>query len=239
MTFTPATTVAELAAAAPATIAVFQKHGIDFCCGGKRPLETVCAERALSYDALAAELTSARASAPPRVTWEARPLSELTAHIVESFHDPLSVEMPRLLAMARRVEERHGAGAQRNAPAIVAALEKFIAAMTPHTRQEETEVFPLIERLDDGVSRPGDAERFIAAQAGLEAEHQEAGRLLAALRDATGGEYTAPAGSCPTTIGLYYGLGELEALMTLHVHLENNVLFPRAHALAQMTRQGV
>jgi regulator of cell morphogenesis and NO signaling len=240
MTFTPDTTVAELAAAEPATIAVFQKHGIDFCCGGKRPLEAVCAERALSYDALAAELSSAGASAPPeRVTWSARPLSELTAHIVESFHDPLSVELPRLLAMARRVEERHGATSQPNAGAIAAALETFIAEITPHTRLEETEVFPLIERLDDGVARPGDAARFIEAQTALEAEHEVAGRLLATLRAATGGGYTAPAGSCPTTLGLYYGLGELEALMTLHVHLENNVLFPRAHALALTPRQGV
>lgn len=240
MTFTPATTVAELATAEPATIAVFQKHGIDFCCGGKRQLEAVCAERALSYDALAAELASAgAATGPGRVTWDGRPLRELTAHIVESFHDPLSVELPRLLAMARRVEERHGATSQPKAGAIAAALEAFIADITPHTRLEEAEIFPLIERLDEGVAEPGDAERFIAGQARLEAEHTVAGQLLARLRAATGGHYTAPAGSCPTTLGLYYGLGELEALMTLHVHLENNVLFPRAHALALTPRQGV
>ena len=240
MTFTPATTVAELAAADPATIAVFQKHGIDFCCGGKRPLEAVCAERALSYDALAAELASARASATPeRVTWNARPLKELTAHIVESFHDPLSVELPRLLAMARRVDERHGTTSQRNARAIVGTLEAFITDITPHTWLEETEVFPLIECLDAGLASDAEAARFIAAQASLEAEHEGAGKHLAALRAASGGHYTAPDGSCPTTIGLYYGLGELEALMTLHVHLENNVLFPRARALAQATRKGV
>ena len=240
MTFTSATTVAELAAAEPATIAVFQKHGIDFCCGGKRPLEAVCAERSLSYDALAAELASAGASVTPeRVTWNARPLNELTAHIVESFHDPLSVELPRLLAMARRVDERHGATSQRNARAIVAILEAFIADITPHTWLEESEIFPLIERLEAGLASAGEAQRFIAAQAALEAEHEEAGAHLAKLRAATGGNYAAPAGSCPTTTGLYYGLGELEALMTLHVHLENNVLFPRAHALALKPRQGV
>ena len=240
MTFTSATTVAELAAAEPATIAVFQKHGIDFCCGGKRPLETVCAERALSFDELAAELTAAGVAAgPERITWDKRPLSELTAHIVESFHDPLSVELPRLLAMARRVEERHGATTQPNAGTIAAALETFIADITPHTRLEETEIFPLIERLEAGAVSRAEAERFIAAQTQLEAEHDDAGRILATLRTASGGRYKAPEGSCPTTLGLYYGLGELESLMTLHVHLENNVLFPRAHALAlALTRQG-
>ena len=238
MTFTSATTVAELAATEPATIAVFQKHGIDFCCGGKRPLADVCAERAIPYDALAAELASATAPAiPTRLKWDARPLRELTAHIVESFHDPLSAELPRLLAMARRVEERHGATSQPNAGTIADVLDKFIAGMMPHTKWEETEVFPLVERIEAGRASRADAERFIAVEATLETEHEDAGRALAALRAATG-NYRAPEGACPTTQGLYYGLGELEALMTLHVHLENNVLFPRAHALAQTAHQG-
>jgi regulator of cell morphogenesis and NO signaling len=239
MTFTSATTVAELAATEPATIAVFQKHGIDFCCGGKRPLRDICAEREIPFDALAAELASATAPATPvRLRWDARPLRELTAHIVESFHDPLSAELPRLLAMARRVEERHGATSQPNAGAIAAALETFIAEMTPHTWLEESEIFPLIERLDAGTASAADAARFISAQAALEAEHEDAGRGLAAIRAASGGRYAAPDGSCPTTAGLYYGLGELESLMTLHVHLENNVLFPRAARLARTAREG-
>jgi regulator of cell morphogenesis and NO signaling len=239
MTFTRATTVAELAAAEPATIAVFQKHGIDFCCGGKRPLQAVCDDREIPYETLAAELATATAPATPvRLTWDARPLRELTAHIVESFHDPLSAELPRLLAMARRVEERHGATSQPRAGEIAAALETFIGDLTPHSWLEESDVFPLIERLDAHTATVTDARRFLASQSALEAEHQDAARGLAAIRRATGGRYAAPAGSCPTTIGLYYGLSELEALMTLHVHLENNVLFPRAAALAQSTLQG-
>lgn len=238
MTFTSATTVAELAAAEPATIAVFQKHGIDFCCGGKRPLADVCAERAIPFDALASELATATAPAvPTRLKWDARPLRELTAHIVESFHDPLSAELPRLLAMARRVEERHGATTQPNASTIANVLDSFIAGMMPHTRWEEDEIFPLIERIEAGTASRADAEWFAKAETTLEADHEEAGRALAALRSATG-NYRAPDGACPTTQGLYYGLGELEALMTLHVHLENNILFPRAHALAQTARQG-
>ena len=238
MTFTSATTVAELAAAEPATIAVFQKHGIDFCCGGKRPLGDVCAERGIPYDAIAAELSNAAApETPARLKWDARPLGELTAHIVESFHDPLSAELPRLLAMARRVEERHGATSQPNAGTIANVLDTFIAGMMPHTKWEETEIFPLIERIEAGSASRADTERFAAVAGTLEADHDEAGRALAALRAATG-NYRAPEGACPTTTGLYYGLGELEALMTLHVHLENNVLFPRAHALALTLRQG-
>lgn len=236
MTFTASTTVAELATTAPATIAIFQKHGIDFCCGGKRPLQEVCAERQIPYEALAAELASATSPATPvRLTWDVRPLRELTAHIIESFHDPLTVELPRLLAMARRVEERHGANSQPNAGRMADALEAFIGEMMPHTRMEEDEIFPLIERLEAGAATPADARSFVEGRAQLESEHADAGRTLATLRELTGG-YRAAEGSCPTTLGLYYGLGELEALMTLHVHLENNVLFPRADALAQAVR---
>src|SRR5687768_15677860 len=168
MTFTSATTVAELAAVEPATIAVFQKHGIDFCCGGKRALRDVCTEKDIAYDALASELASATAPAvPTRLMWNARPLRELTAHITESFHDPLSVELPRLLAMARRVHDRHGATAQPNARDIVAALEAFIANVIPHMSLEDADVFPLIERLEARTAPSADAERFIAAHAML------------------------------------------------------------------------
>ncbi|HEX6323165.1 MAG TPA: DUF542 domain-containing protein [Vicinamibacterales bacterium] len=236
MTFTPATTVAELARTDPATIAIFQKHGIDFCCGGKRPLQDVCAEKQISYDALASELASAAAPASPaRLTWDTRPLRELTAHIVESFHDPLSVELPRLLAMARRVEERHGRDSQPNAGAIADTLETFIGEVLPHMREEEDDVFPLIERIEAGAANASEARRLAAAQGKLEAEHDGAGQALATLK-ALSNQFQAPAGACPTTLGLYYGLGELDALMTLHVHLENNVLFPRADALAQAVR---
>lgn len=236
MTFSPSTTVAELATSAPATIAVFQKHGIDFCCGGKRPLQAVCAERGIPYDALVGELESATAPATPaRFTWDSRSLRELTSHIVESFHDPLSVEMPRLVAMARRVEERHGANSQPNAGAIAATLTAFASSMALHTQHEEQTVFPLIDRLDAGTATPDDALRFLHAEATLEQEHADAGRALATLRTLSH-NHRAPEGACPTTLGLYYGLGELEALMTLHVHLENNVLFPRARALAESIR---
>jgi regulator of cell morphogenesis and NO signaling len=232
MTFTPETSVADLAAREPATIAVFQKHGIDFCCGGKRPIGDVCAERNISYDALAGELGSATAPATPvRLRWDARPLRELTTHIVESFHDPLSVELPRLVAMAHRVAERHGSSSQPFAAAIAATLETFALDMAIHTRHEEAEMFPLAERLEAGAATAADAERFLVGQVGLESDHRQAGRALTTLRELSN-HYRAPEGACPTTVGLYHGLGELESLMTLHVHLENNILFPRAQALA-------
>lgn len=171
----------------------------------------------------------------PRVTWESRPLRELTRHITESFHDPLSTELPRLLEVARHVEQCHGSSGQPRAGAIAATLDAFVAGVLPHIKEEDDEIFPLIERLEDGGADPSAVRRFLDRRDGLEREHDEARRALEALRALTDG-YAAPAGSCRTTLGLYNGLGELEALMSLHVHLEHTLLYPRAEALALALR---
>lgn len=233
MTITPQTRVADLAASRPATIRIFQRHGIDFCCGGKRPLQEVCDERGLAFDALAAELNQAwTPGSAERLSWNDRKLSELTAHIVEAFHDPLRTELPRLIAMAHKVDDRHGRTSEPHARAIATTLERFRDAIEPHTREEEEDVFPLVENLEGGTADRDAALSFLAAQDSLEAEHEDAARMLDTLRSLSNG-YQPADGVCPTTLGLYHGLGDLEALMHLHVHLENNVLFPRAAALAR------
>lgn len=170
-----------------------------------------------------------------RTTWDSRPLRELTRHITESFHDPLSTELPRLLSVARHVEQCHGSSGQPRAGAIAATLDAFVAETLPHIKEEDDDIFPLIESIEDGVADPEAVRRFLDRRAGLEREHETAAQALAALRALTD-DYTAPAGSCRTTLGLYYGLGELEALMTLHVHLEHNLLYPRAATLALALR---
>lgn len=171
----------------------------------------------------------------PRMTWESRPLRELTRHITESFHEPLSTELPRLLEVARHVEQCHGSSAQPRAGAIAATLQAFMAETLPHIKEEDDDIFPLIECIEEGVADAEGVKRFFERRAGLEREHEAANQALAALRALTDG-YTPPAGSCRTTLGLYYGLGELEALMHLHVHLEHNLLYPRAATLALALR---
>src|SRR5262245_57176652 len=100
--------VADLAVEAPATIRVFQQHGIDFCCGGKRPIAEVCAEQGLNIDALMTELRDATAGRGDSRNWEQAPLGELVAHIQARFHAPLRAELPRLSAMLEKVVSRHG-----------------------------------------------------------------------------------------------------------------------------------
>jgi regulator of cell morphogenesis and NO signaling len=89
MMLSPESTVAEIAAAAPATIAVFQRHNIDFCCGGKIPLAQACRARDLSVDAVLTDLHEAVAPAGPEPNWNDASLTALVAHIHHRYHEPL------------------------------------------------------------------------------------------------------------------------------------------------------
>jgi regulator of cell morphogenesis and NO signaling len=235
MVASPASTVGVLAAQFPQTIRVFQRLGIEFCCDGQRTLGDVCRERHLPFDEVAAALAAA-AAAPPvrRRDWNTRPLSELTAHLVAAFHDPLRQELPRLRAMAATVQRHHGP--YRHVLAVVLyEVERFTAELTPHMATAERELFPLIARLESGHERKGDGAHFHQLRTVLQADHLEAGRVLQILRKATD-RYDPPPQACATLRRLYQGLKELEQLMQLHAHLENNVLFPRAAALLAAAR---
>jgi len=108
MTITASTTVAEIAAAAPATIKVFQRYHIDFCCGGRIPLSDACANHGVDTDTLLAALRAAPAAADDPADWHHAPLSDLIAHIQMRYHVPLRAELPRLAGMLEKVVSRHG-----------------------------------------------------------------------------------------------------------------------------------
>ncbi|MGH8638932.1 MAG: hemerythrin domain-containing protein, partial [Burkholderiales bacterium] len=110
---------------------------------------------------------------------------------------------------------------------VLYELERFNAELEPHMATTERELYPLIDRLDAGKDNDEVRAQFQQLRVTLEAEHVEAGLTLQILRSATN-RYEVPAQACGTLRSLYQGLKELEQLMQLHVHLENNVLFPRA-----------
>ena len=112
MTITDQTTIADIAAAHPASVRVFQRHGVDFCCGGKRPLADVCSEQGLSMAGLLGEIEeAAKTPAAEDRDWTRAPLAALASHIVAVHHQPLREELPRLQAMALKV-----AGARDRSP---------------------------------------------------------------------------------------------------------------------------
>lgn len=231
MTITANSLVADIATAHPASIKVFQRHRIDFCCGGKIALAAVCEQRQLDVPEVVAELEAALVTVVSDTDWRHAPLADLIAHIQRTFHRPLEAELPRLRAMVDKVVSRHG---DRLATTLLPLQETFArlqAGLLEHMAKEDAVLFPAIVALESGGSVAPDALRSIDRPiAVLEAEHAAAGTALARLRDLTGG-YVPPADACPTFRGLYFGLAELERDMHLHVHLENHVLFPRAAAM--------
>ena len=219
-------TVAGIAANSFAAVRIFSKHGIDFCCGGHRPLAEVCLEKQLSTDALIAELESGIAGAAPDETdWNTAPLSELVRHIVARHHEYLRAELPRIQGWLDRVYAKYGeqdAGSIGRLPEIFNALR---AELEMHLMKEEAVLFPAVVRM--AAPCGGSFDGPIAV---MEMEHEHAGAALRAMRELTGG-YTAPDHACRTYRALFEALAELEADLHLHIHLENNILFPRVQQL--------
>lgn len=223
MTITESTPIGDIAAAIPSSVRIFQHHGIDFCCGGKRALGSVCTERGLSFAATVTAIEASVSIPADDRDWTEEPLGLLIEHIVATYHDSLCEELPRLQGMASKVARVHGA----KTPSfirIAEIVEEFSAELVAHMRKEETVLFPVIRAIEEGRA---DAAWIKAPVSVMEREHDHAGALLDDLRELTCG-YTPPDGACATTRALYQGLEELERSMHVHVHLENNVLFPRA-----------
>lgn len=225
---TESTLVADIAASIPSSVPVFQERGVDFCCGGKKPIGTVCEEQGLSFDEIVAAIdASERVSAPGQRNWTHEPLRALVDHIVRTYHDPLRRELPRLTAIASKVLQVHGSKSIRLGR-VEEIVEELSKELLSHMDTEELALFPAICALEDGDSPalavPGPIDS-------MERDHDRAGRLLAELRVLTDG-YDVPEWSCSTFRTLYRELEGMETSMHEHVHLENNVLFPRALRLA-------
>jgi regulator of cell morphogenesis and NO signaling len=215
------TPVGRIAASAPLATRVFARHGIDFCCGGGVPLDEACRTRDVSVTQLLDEIRDVLESseiAPE--SWAEAPLDDLIEHILATYHRPLEEELPRIEAMARKVHQVHGDRDER----LAGILSTFLALQSdlgPHMMKEEQILFPMI--------RAGQGDMADGPVHVMEAEHDEAGALLRRLRELTDG-YAVPQGACNTWTALWHALADLERAMHEHIHLENNILFPRALA---------
>ena len=228
-------TVGEIAAEHPASVRVFEKLQIDYCCGGGRPLAEACRERGLSADQVVAEVEKAEAPAEAPRDWTAVPLAALVDHILARHHTYLRAELPALAARLLKVLDAHG---QNHGDSLVPLRETFEGLqneLASHMMKEEMILFPLIQRLEAADKQGGG---LPPAHCGsirnpitvMEYEHDSAGAALREMRRLTGG-YTPPPDACPTYRALLQGLRELETDLHLHIHLENNILFPRAAEL--------
>ncbi len=221
-----------LVAEQPLRAAVFDKLGIDFCCGGKQTLEDACDKLRISPEtAIALLLASDEQSngTSGGEKWLAASLTELTDHIEQTHHRYLKGELPRLQALSSKVARVHGDKDPRllKVEAIFAAMKQEI---DQHTMKEELVLFPFIRQLDRVTTVPDAPFGTVANPVRcMESEHDDAGEALMALRRLTDG-YNVPEGACTSWLALLGGLAQLDQDLRTHIHKENSILFPRAIA---------
>lgn len=220
MSIHPESKVGQIAAEHPLATRVFARHGIDFCCGGGRPLAEVCAGRRLDAATVVSEI-EAELAAPcaTEIRWDEAPLNDLVEHLLAAYHKPLKEELPRLEAMARKVVDVHRDKRPEALPELLSVYLGLRAELEQHMAKEERILFPMIKR---GQGAMADGPISV-----MEHEHDAAAGALRRLRELTDG-YRVPEEACNTWRALWHGLAALEEALHQHIHLENNILFPRA-----------
>lgn len=229
-TICQATTLGELVTARPDLAPALEELGLDYCCGGARSLADACREAGLDVDESVGVLSTAgsgEAVAGGAAAWADLDLAALTEHIEATHHEFLRHEFPRLGALAERVETVHG-DRHPELYDVRRLYQELVADLEPHLLREEQILFPLIRELDAATRshrRPvgtlGNSVEVLAD------DHEQVGALMAALRDATDA-FTVPADGCASYRSLYEGLSAFVRDTHMHVHKENNVLFPAA-----------
>ena len=231
----PTQTVREIAQAQPSSISVFEQFGIDYCCGGGKSLGEACAAKELDVEKVIAalDLASHHGNEPIK-DWTKESLESLIEHIVRTHHAYCKEELPLLSGLAAKVVNRHG-GTNPELVLIQSKLAQLADELTDHLAEEEVIVFPMIvtleaEKPSDDV-RNGESPSSIGSSLEvLMTEHDAAGALLSDIRGLSG-NFVPPEYACTTYHAFFDGLREFERDLHRHVHLENNILFPRAITL--------
>jgi regulator of cell morphogenesis and NO signaling len=239
MSVTTEKTVRELALENSAATRVFEKLGIDYCCGGNQSLEQACRAANLPVDQVldSLEMAEQTTRATQKIhDWQREPLGDLVAHIKSTHHKFTREEIARLGPLFVKVCSVHG----QNHPELAEIRTAFAGLaqeLTMHMMKEEMVLFPYIVRMEESVLQhepvlPPPFGRVQNPVSMMEQEHESAGAALRAMRRGSSG-YTPPADACISYQTLYKTLSEFEADLHEHIHLENNILFPRAIAMEQ------
>ncbi len=228
-------TLADLAASSLSAVRVLENHGLDYCCGGKETFEHACLNRGITPDSIMREIAEAKTVDSAARDWQSAPLDELVKHIVETHHAYLKLDLPVLGQRIDKVVSVHGAHDPQRLPRLAEVFAALRAELEMHLRKEETILFPFIEQYGRAEVRnqpvpPVPFGSIAAPIAMMELEHGNAGDALGEIRALTN-DFTLPSYACGTVRALYEGLRVLEADLHVHIHLENNILFPRAIAL--------
>lgn len=221
-------TVGQMVADKPARALVFERVGIDFCCGGRLSLEDACRYRGLSVSEVLDQLRLADSDAETvKDDCAAFSLIALCDHVVARHHSYLRRELPRIGTLLFRVSEAHG----EHHPELNRLLElytHFAGDLKRHLDVEEEMLFPMIRQLEVGVaSQGGSPGRIEMLTEDLANEHETAGDVLSEVRMLTR-DFSVPCDACDTYKLVLILLAELERDLHEHVGIENNILFPKA-----------
>ncbi|MGK2858520.1 MAG: iron-sulfur cluster repair di-iron protein [Thermoanaerobaculia bacterium] len=236
-----ARTVGELAVEVPDSIRVFEAWKIDYCCGGNTPLAEACASAGKTVDAFAAALeTLASVPDSSQRDWTGESLTTIAAHIVKTYHAYTREELEALDPLAVKVLGVHGDRRPELAD-VVALVRELAADLVPHMLKEEQVLFPYVDQLQSAVdgNTPAPTPFFGTVKNPVRMmmlEHDRVGELLLKMRSLTG-DFLPPESACFSYRELYRRLAEFERLTHEHIHVENNLYFPRAVAMEDVAGQ--
>ena len=235
---TNANTIGELAVAMPEAIPVLEKLGIDYCCHGEQPVQAACSAAGITADELL-QLIGAAEKAPAGTAWETAPVGALIAYIIDTHHAYTRQAMFTLQSLAAKVSGVHGG----NHPELL-VVQRLVAELAteliPHMLKEEQVLFPYINAIDEASIRKteppipffGTARNPIR---NMMLEHDSVAEILRELRVVTA-NYDLPDSACASYSALFSQLMSLETDLHQHIHLENNILCPRAIDVEEATR---
>ncbi len=233
-------TVRKIALELPITTRVFEEFKIDYCCGGRKMFLEACRNVGANPQIVLQKIEDVlETDGENEFDWLATAtLTELVDHILEKHHIFTKYELAHLTPLMEKVAVRHG----ENHPELLELKETFETLcddLGPHLIREEIVLFPYIKELETDLSKQIRASSpcFGTVQNPVRMmmiEHETAGELLLKMRELSN-DYTLPEGACPSYTGLYHRFAELERDLHQHIHLENNILFPRAIELEQKT----
>ena len=230
-------TIGSIAVARPESVSVFMRYGLDFCCGGRRTLEQACATKGLDVETIRAEIREATAGcgAAAGEAWSTMGMSDLADHIERVHHARARELIERIDALLPRVVAAHG---ERHPElhAVAETFNRFRAELFDHMIREERVLFPWLRRLDAPgsvhIGPPWSVARPISC---MLHDHDDAAAALASMRAALL-DYAVPVGACGSYAALVAAIRELDEDTRVHIHKENNALFP-AGIKAEAERQ--
>jgi regulator of cell morphogenesis and NO signaling len=232
MNFSTETRVNEIALSNPGARRVLEAAGVDYCCGGGRSLQDACLHAGVTADEILKRLRqNIELAGPADAEWKNASLADFTRHIRGRHHQYVRDTIPRVRSLLAKIREKHG----EKYPEIE-EIEKLFGdvarEMTAHMQKEEQILFPYIDSLERSSNGNGSVEPpfFQTVRNPIHAmmkEHDSTGDLVRRMREASN-NYKAPADACTTYHATYQELRQFEEDLHLHVHLENNILFPRA-----------